>query len=361
MPDSGSGVSLLLFAYNHERFIEAAVRSALAQDCDPIEILISDNGSTDATLSIIRAITDEYDGPHHVTVLQQPRNRDGYARHMSAVAPRARGRTLVIASGDDISLPHRVRELSAAFQRNRRVTAAFSHARRIDQQGADHGRYAGALGEEAYSLEKISQRIISGLGATLAFDRRVFDVFGPLPAKNIYEDVVVPYRAALFGEVTFVDQDLVLYREHTANVYLADPFKVTTEGVRQTLLRQAPAKQHIFLTRITDLKTAQKTWPSRTEEFARLKKMAQRLLREMSYERAVLESASVVRRLRLCIAGYRDGVRTRAVARWLLTLVWPRCFLWYVRALFRFSNWRVRHAGAASVHENSKPRNSVSG
>ena len=47
-------VTFSLLCHNHERFIREAVRSALAQDYEPLEILISDDHSTDATLDIIQ-------------------------------------------------------------------------------------------------------------------------------------------------------------------------------------------------------------------------------------------------------------------------------------------------------------------
>jgi glycosyltransferase involved in cell wall biosynthesis len=44
-----------MFAYNHERFIAEAVRGALSQTYSPLEIIISDDCSTDRTFEIIQS------------------------------------------------------------------------------------------------------------------------------------------------------------------------------------------------------------------------------------------------------------------------------------------------------------------
>jgi glycosyltransferase involved in cell wall biosynthesis len=45
-------VSVILFAYRHERFVAEAVASMLAQDCPPIQIVLSDDNSPDRTFDM---------------------------------------------------------------------------------------------------------------------------------------------------------------------------------------------------------------------------------------------------------------------------------------------------------------------
>jgi glycosyltransferase involved in cell wall biosynthesis len=54
-------ISILITAYNCENFIENAIKSAISQTYKNIEILISDDCSTDSTLKIIKkyAILDK--------------------------------------------------------------------------------------------------------------------------------------------------------------------------------------------------------------------------------------------------------------------------------------------------------------
>ena len=68
-------VSFLLFSYKQEAFIEAAMRAALAQTYEPLEIIVSDDCSPDGTFDIIKQIAAEYKGPHHLRINRNEKNR----------------------------------------------------------------------------------------------------------------------------------------------------------------------------------------------------------------------------------------------------------------------------------------------
>jgi cellulose synthase/poly-beta-1,6-N-acetylglucosamine synthase-like glycosyltransferase len=68
-------VSILLIAYNQEKQIADAVRSALAQTYTPLEIIISDDASSDATFTTIEAAIAGYRGPHKVIARRNAANQ----------------------------------------------------------------------------------------------------------------------------------------------------------------------------------------------------------------------------------------------------------------------------------------------
>ncbi len=78
-------VSVVMPLYNAERHVEAAIRSALASDLQDIEVIVVDDGSSDASLAIARGISDP-----RLTVVTQPRAaaRPGHATLASAVPAR---------------------------------------------------------------------------------------------------------------------------------------------------------------------------------------------------------------------------------------------------------------------------------
>ena len=47
-------ITLAVLAYNQSHFIEDAVRSALGQVCEPVEVLLSDDASPDTTFANCR-------------------------------------------------------------------------------------------------------------------------------------------------------------------------------------------------------------------------------------------------------------------------------------------------------------------
>lgn len=104
--------------YNNGSFIAATIRSVLAQTYDDIEIIVSDNASTDDSVEIVRSF--ESDGVQLVT---NPINL-GLSANFDRVAEASTGRHLLLLSADDLASPN-------AFKR---------YADALDAQGADADR-----------------------------------------------------------------------------------------------------------------------------------------------------------------------------------------------------------------------------
>ena len=66
--------SLLLLSYNQEGTIRTAAQACLAQECEPIEIIFSDDASTDASFQILQEIGEAYRGPHQLKVQRNDSN-----------------------------------------------------------------------------------------------------------------------------------------------------------------------------------------------------------------------------------------------------------------------------------------------
>src|SRR5258708_29983030 len=103
------GKPLLTFsigAYNQEPFIRQAVLGAFAQTYSPLQIILSDDCSSDRTFDIMAEMAAAYRGPHEVVLNRNPKNV-GLVAHINRVVQLTRGELLVVSAGDDISLPHR--------------------------------------------------------------------------------------------------------------------------------------------------------------------------------------------------------------------------------------------------------------
>ena len=59
MPNDNSRISILIPAYNHEKFVEGCVRSVLKQDWPSVELLVVDDGSKDATWAKLQGLRVE--------------------------------------------------------------------------------------------------------------------------------------------------------------------------------------------------------------------------------------------------------------------------------------------------------------
>lgn len=205
-------VSFVLFAYNQESYIREAVSSALSQTYQPLEIILSDDGSSDRTFQIIQEMASAYVGPHTVIVRQSSPNA-GFASHVNAVASIATGEFIVLAAGDDISKPERTAKMVQEWQEKAggSTAALYSDFEGIDQDG--HAAPSENVTRRPPTIHDVSQGRCNILGATSAYTRDVFDRFLPLNKDVRHEDRVLPFRAQLIGgSVLYIDQKLVRYR-----------------------------------------------------------------------------------------------------------------------------------------------------
>ncbi len=97
-------VSVIIPAYNEEKYIKRCLDSAINQDLDDIEVIAINDGSTDNTLSIMR----EYENKN-VKVFDQNNHGAGYARNMGLLG--AQGEYIQFLDADDYLQPGALKKL----------------------------------------------------------------------------------------------------------------------------------------------------------------------------------------------------------------------------------------------------------
>ncbi len=120
-------ISVVIPAYNHERFIGAAVTSVLQQTCDDLELIVVDDGSTDRTGAVVQSFTD----PRLRYFHQQ--NQDAYNTINRGISL-ARGHYIAILNSDDIYTVDRLEKLEAICRQDHQV-CVFSDVTPIDDNG----------------------------------------------------------------------------------------------------------------------------------------------------------------------------------------------------------------------------------
>ena len=121
-------VTIFLFAYNQEDFIEAACRSVLSQDYEAsMEIIFSDDCSQDDTFEIMTAIAESYEGIHTLILNRNSKNQ-GLINHVNLSYKLSTGDLIFAAAGDDISLPSRVTENVKAYRLSKKLPMSLYSA-----------------------------------------------------------------------------------------------------------------------------------------------------------------------------------------------------------------------------------------
>lgn len=204
--------SVLFLAYNQEALVADAAASVLRQEGEPIEIVLSDDASSDGTFAVMQRLADAYRGPHRVSARRNEHNQ-GIGRHLSTLVDCTEGELLFVAAGDDISEPTRVAEVLSAW----RAAGCKADLVATPMTGMSPDGQLGAVIEvddlaQWRSVDDWGRKRPYVVGAAHAWTRRLFQRFGPLSADIAYEDQVMAFRAICSGGGITVPRPLVRYR-----------------------------------------------------------------------------------------------------------------------------------------------------
>ena len=195
-------VTIAMMTYNQEKYVRDSVRGLLSQTYEPLEIVISDDCSTDRTWDIICEEVDSYKshgGIHSNIVLNRNEKNLGIAKHSDLVGTFKHGEITVACGGDDISFPNRVERIVEVFEGVPSATWVMSQAEVIDEQGVSMGITVG------YGKWW-------PLGAASAWRNGIVNRFSRKMPVGAYEDWIMAMRALMFGEYVNIDEVLLKYR-----------------------------------------------------------------------------------------------------------------------------------------------------
>ncbi|MFJ6324045.1 MULTISPECIES: glycosyltransferase [unclassified Rhizobium] len=136
-------VSVVIPAYNHEKYVVEAVESVLAQSYQNFELLIMDDGSTDTTPQILRRYADD----PKVKLFLFEKNRGAAHSHNHGILE-SRGEYIALLNSDDVWEPNKLAEQVAFLDAHPEIAAVFTPASFIGEQSqplADHQHHLGRI------------------------------------------------------------------------------------------------------------------------------------------------------------------------------------------------------------------------
>jgi len=216
MTDNQTGRPLVSFpvcAYNQEQYIREAVTAAFAQTYSPLEIILSDDCSSDRTFEIMQEMVAEYKGPHFVRLNRNEKNL-GVTRHSNKVIEMCSGRFIVGSAGDDIAFPNRVEIMAAEWiKRGMRPIVMWSQMIWLSKDGVP-GELVIQSQPRIQTKREFLRYPATGLpGASEAFSKDIFEIFGYLDPKHASsEDVALAIRGVMLGNLVYVDVPTVYWR-----------------------------------------------------------------------------------------------------------------------------------------------------
>ena len=208
-------VSVIIPAYNHEAYIGEAIASVLAQELADFELIVIDDGSTDATAERIQA----FDDPRIRFFRQENR---GAAATLNRGLELARGRYCAILNSDDCFHPKRLQVLAAKLKENPGIDLVFSLVKIINEKGESE---TAAWLERGLSYFRKSQDLFSAVirdnfictTSNLLFRRELREKTGPFFPLRYCHDLDFILQAERVGKICLCEQALLSYRVHGDN------------------------------------------------------------------------------------------------------------------------------------------------
>lgn len=209
-------VSVICTCYNHEKYIRAALESVAGQTYAPVELVVIDNASTDASLHRIEAFCDEHPG---VRIVRNADNK-GLCRAFNQGLGMTTGKYVIDLSGDDLLLPERIARQVAFFESMPEdYGVVFSNAQYLNPEGVPlhfhypvdlNGRTTAMVPSGDVYREILEKYFICT--PTMMMRRTVLVTLGGYDEALTYEDFDFWVRSAVICRYGYQDEVLTQKR-----------------------------------------------------------------------------------------------------------------------------------------------------
>lgn len=220
-------IDVCLAAYNGAEHISEQICSILCQLPADGRLIISDDGSTDRTLDIIRSYDD-----CRIKLMKGPGK--GVVRNFEFLLENCTGDLVFLADQDDIWHKNKVAVVSRTLL-DADLTA--SNATIMSSLGGLDASFQDLFAWRSPKGGLISNIARNGfVGCTMAFRREILSYALPFPKHIAMHDQWLALITLVMGRVQVIDEQLISYRRHATNVTGFKSSQPFPRRVKQRLL-----------------------------------------------------------------------------------------------------------------------------
>ena len=220
-------IDIVLATYNGQAFLAQQIKSIqdnVGYHKRVNKIIVTDDGSTDETQNIVATLTEQ---DSRIIWIENTSGKKGPKDNFAFGLSQSTAEYIMLCDQDDIWLPHKIetsiKRLKQAEKTSLPQTPLLIFS---DKQIVDENLQP--ICNSYFTLKNISkewhlqfnqlcqQNVISG--CTMLFNRALIDKALPFPEKAYMHDWWIALVAHRCGEIVFIDQALIQYRQHYANV-----------------------------------------------------------------------------------------------------------------------------------------------
>lgn len=215
-------IDILLATYNGEKYIKQQIDSIISQTYSNWNIIFRDDGSKDATVKIIKEFIQMY--PEKMRLIEDNDKGLGASGNFSRLLEASKAEYTMFCDQDDVWLPDKIKVTYEKMQETEKNSGNKPILIHTDLEIVDGNLNTIADSMFSYqnlhsAFDSINYMLVQNniTGCTMMINSQLREWSSPIPKKIIMHDWWLGLVASTFGEIGFVNQATIKYRQHGNN------------------------------------------------------------------------------------------------------------------------------------------------
>ena len=259
MANNNPLVSVIIPAYNHEKYIIDCLKSVINQTYSNIEIIVINDGSTDSTERVIKEFINSTNNDINFI----SKRNEGICKTLNKGLNIAKGKYISYLASDDMFAPQMIEKQVKFMENNKSIGLVCTDAYFIDIDKITNKKYTSykpiikKCFKKGIQNKDIFEVLLTGniiLALTTLIKKECFEVLGPFDENLIFEDYDMWVRITKEYPIGFIDEPLGYYRIHDLNfsnknllVYLRTTIRILQKQFSEEPIKNRHIKKIIIL------------------------------------------------------------------------------------------------------------------
>lgn len=202
--------SIAMATYNGEKYIKEQIQSILKNMKENDELVISDDGSVDRTIEIIKAFQD-----NRIKLITGP--KEGIKKNFQNAIKACEGKYIFLSDQDDVWEENKMEEVLNAFKTNN-CTLVIHDAEVVDGKLKSINKsFFEYRGSGPGILKNIYKNTY--IGCCMAFNRKIMENILPIPDDiEMHDQWIGIVNDIMYKKSFFLNENLIKYRRHNNNM-----------------------------------------------------------------------------------------------------------------------------------------------
>jgi glycosyltransferase involved in cell wall biosynthesis len=254
-------VSICIPLYNHKNFIGRCIDSVLNQTYQNIEIIVSDDNSSDNGIDLVENIKDS-----RIKIIKNKINL-GPSVNINKAVENAVGDYIIVLASDDMLYSDAIDKYLQKISESPEALLYFGWFQTVNQNDVEIDSYNMVVGNKLRDSELYLEELFSGgnflMGSGVLYKKNFFEIVGKFnPLLIQTQDLDMWVRTLTAGhKIAIIEEKIIKYRIHQDNLSnnLDDPKKIITIQSRYLFEVQKVLENYL---NIKDFELFKKTFPT---------------------------------------------------------------------------------------------------